>query len=322
MQKIRMEELKDFRIGHAEDKQALTGCTVIICEEGATTGVDVRGGSPGTRETDLLASENNVEKAHATFLSGGSAYGLDVGAGVMKYLEERDKGFQVGQVKVPIVPGAILFDLAIGDAAIRPDKKMGYQACLHAYENQAGSMGNVGAGTGATVGKVLGPEYLMKGGLGFAGYQAGALQIGAVVAVNAVGDVYDPEKNKQIAGVYDRKAKVLLNSSEIILSQLTSDEHRSSDNGNTTIGTIMTNARLSKAQANKIASISQDGIAETINPAHTFMDGDTLFMMSTDKVEADPNIIGILAAKVVSEAIIEGITQASSVKDIPSFQDI
>lgn len=321
MQKIRMEELEEFRIGHAQNEQAMTGCTVILCENGATTGVDVRGGSPGTRETDLLASENNVEKAHATFLSGGSAFGLDVGAGIMKFLEERDKGFDVGNVKVPIVPGAILFDLGIGDAAIRPDKEMGYNACLHAYKEQTG-LGNIGAGTGATIGKVLGPDYMMKGGIGFAGYQIGALQISAVVAVNAVGDVYNPIKNKQIAGVYDRKENVLLNSADIILSQITNNKHLTPNNGNTTIGTIMTNAKLSKAQANKIASISQDGIAKTINPSHTLMDGDTLFMMSTGKVEIDPNIIGILATTVVSEAIIEGITQAKRFDDIPSFQDI
>ncbi|SHN18635.1 P1 family peptidase [Gracilibacillus kekensis] len=322
MKKLFVDELQDFRIGHQQDTDALTGCTVIICEEGATTGVDVKGGAPGTRETDLLASENTVEKAHATFLSGGSAFGLDAGSGVMYFLEERDIGFDVVFAKVPIVPGAILFDLGVGSPSIRPDKMMGYQACVNAYENTS-VFGNVGAGCGATVGKALGNDYSMKSGIGFAAYQLGSLQVAAVVAVNAIGDIVDPITNQTIAGLYDKTKRQFLSSEETLISQaekklLAQDRY----SGNTTIGTIMTNANLTKAQTNKIASIAQDGIAKTITPSHTLIDGDTLFMMASGKVEADPNAIAIIATKVIQEAIIDGVKKATSVAGIPSYNDI
>ncbi|MGN8647003.1 P1 family peptidase [Gracilibacillus sp. HCP3S3_G5_1] len=321
MKTLKIDQLEGFKIGHHQDETALTGCTVIICEEGATTGVDVRGGAPGTRETDLLASENTINKTHATFLAGGSAYGLDVGSGVMKFLEQRGVGMNLQIVKVPIVPGAILFDLAIGSSEIRPNQTMGFKACENAYKNKT-VFGNVGAGTGATVGKVLGPEFTMKSGIGYSGYQIGTLQIAATVAVNAVGDIIDPSSGKQIAGLFDRKNHQLLHTSDILLSQAGQTFQDNGYYGNTTIGSIMTNAKLTKAQVNKIASIAQDGMAKTIDPAHTFMDGDTLFVMATGKVEVDPTIVGMLATKVVTEAIINAVKIAKSVADFPAYQDV
>ncbi len=321
MKTLYVDQIDDFKLGHNQDHTALTGCTVIICEEGAVTGVDVKGGSPGSRETDLLASENTVEKAHATFLAGGSAYGLDVGSGVMKFLEEKEIGFDVQTTKVPIVPGAILFDLGIGDNKIRPDQDMGYKACENAYQNEK-VFGNIGAGTGATIGKALGPEFSMKAGIGYAGYQLGPLQIAATVAVNAVGDVIDPYTGKQIAGIFDRKKNQLLSTSDILLSKGEQSLNHHGYYGNTTIGTIMTNAKLTKAQANKMATIAQDGIAKTINPSHTLMDGDTLFTMTSNRIEVDPTIISILATKVVTEAIIDGVTKAKTVLGVPSVQDL
>ncbi|MDX8046189.1 P1 family peptidase [Gracilibacillus sp. S3-1-1] len=321
MKSLHIQNLQDYKIGHQQNKDALTGCTVVIAEEGAVTGVDVRGGAPGTRETDLLASENTVSKAHAIFLSGGSAYGLDVGGGVMQYLEEKGIGFDTKAAKVPIVPGAILYDLGIGNSAIRPDKKMGYQAAANAYQTVP-TFGNVGAGTGASVGKVLGEAFSMKSGIGYAGYQIGPLQVAAIVAVNAVGDIIDPTTGKQIAGVYDRNKQQLLHTSDILLSQLEQKFDDDGYAGNTTIGTIITNAKLTKAQANKIASIAHDGLAKTTSPSHTFMDGDTLFAMASGKVEIDPNIVAVLATSVVAEAIVNGVKSAESVADFPAFQDM
>ncbi|WP_018933790.1 P1 family peptidase [Gracilibacillus lacisalsi] len=320
MKTLNKKQIDDFKIGHNQNQTALTGCTVIICEEGAVTGVDVRGGAPGTRETDLLASENIVEKAHATFLAGGSAYGLDAGGGIMKFLEEKEIGFDVQTTKVPIVPGAILFDLGIGNAKVRPDQDMGFKACENAYQDEK-LFGNIGAGTGATIGKALGPEYSMKAGIGYA-YELGPLQIAATVAVNAVGDVIDPSTGRQIAGIFDRKKNQLLSTSDILLSKAEQSFNQNGYFGNTTIGTIMTNAKLTKAQANKIASIAQDGIAKTIDPSHTIMDGDTLFTMASNKIEVDPTIICMLATKVVAEAIIDSVKKAKTTLGYPAVQDL
>ncbi|WP_331460512.1 P1 family peptidase [Gracilibacillus suaedae] len=224
-------------------------------------------------------------------------------------------------IKVPIVPGAILFDLGIGDAKVRPDQNMGYKACENAYQSEK-LFGNIGAGTGATIGKALGSEYSMKAGIGYAGYKFGPLQIAATVAVNAVGDVIDPLTGKQIAGLFDRKKNQLLSTSDILLSKVEQPFKENGYDGNTTIGTIMTNGKLTKAQANKIASIAHDGIAKTINPSHTLMDGDTLFIMTSNKIEVDPTIISILATKVVSEAIIDSVKKAKTVLGYPAVQDL
>lgn len=317
---ITINEIESFKIGHAQNEQAATGCTVIISENGAVAGVDVRGGSPGTRETDLLKSENLVDQVHAVFLSGGSAYGLDVGTGVMRYLEEREIGFDVQVAKVPIVPGAILFDLAIGEAHIRPDAAMGYQACRNS-ENTSHDLlqGNSGAGMGATVGKCLGPSYSMKGGIGSYAVQIGDLKIGAIIAVNSFGDIIDPRTNEILAGVFDREKGIFLNTEKQLLNQLEKATNRFSSN--TTIGTIVTNAKATKAEMNKIASIAHDGMARTMRPSHTLVDGDTLFAMTSNQVKVDLNSVGMLAVEVVEQAIIRAVKQATSLFGQPSYQD-
>ncbi|GGM23398.1 peptidase [Paraliobacillus quinghaiensis] len=316
---IAIDHITPFKIGHAQNAEAATGCTVILSEKGAVTGVDVRGGSPGTRETDLLKSENLVDQVHATFLSGGSAYGLDVGTGVMNYLEEHNIGFDVQVARVPIVPGAILFDLAIGDPSIRPNARMGYQACLNTT-NAVKQQGNIGAGYGATVGKCLGSPNSMKAGLGTYAIEIGKLQIGAIIAVNSFGDIIDPTTNQVIAGVRDHEAGTFLYTEKQLLQQLDMSTNRFS--GNTTIGTIITNAKATKANMNKIASIAHDGIARTMRPSHTLVDGDTLFAMTSNEVEVDINIVGMLAATVTEKAIINAIKHANSLFGIPSYQEL
>ena len=309
MQEIKLIDIMGIKVGHEQNYEAATGCTVIICEEGATAGVDVRGGAPGTRETDLLNPANLVDKVHAVLIGGGSAFGLDAASGVMAYLEERGFGFDVGVTKVPIVAGAVLFDLTVGDHSIRPDKEMGYRACEKA-SNKECPHGTVGAGTGATVGKIIGPEYSMKGGLGTYAIQVGDLQVGAIVAVNCLGDVIDPANGRILAGALNKDKSKFINTEEFMISQY--DNKRNLFSGNTTIGVIVTNAILNKAQANKIASMTHNGYARTIYPAHTMFDGDTIFTLGTGRVEADINVIGLLAAKVMAQAVVVAIKDASA----------
>lgn len=309
MKQIPIQDLAGFRFGHAQNHQALTGCSVIICEGGAVGGVEVRGGSPGTRETDALHAGNLVEEVHGIFLSGGSAYGLDVGTGIMRFLEEKDIGFDVQVAKVPIVSGAILFDLYPGDPTVRPDSQMGYDACIHAFSDETFQQGNVGAGTGATVGKCLGYDFAMRGGVGSHAIEVGGLQIGAVVAVNAFGDIVDPTTNQLIAGAYDQAKQIFLKSEEQLLSQL-ENKPTNRFSGNTTIGTVVTNAKLTKSQANKMAAIAHDGFARTIRPSHTLVDGDTLFTVATNRIEADLNVLSMLASQVVEKAVINAVKNA------------
>lgn len=356
---IRITDIPGIRIGNAQDLEGGTGCTVIICEAGAVAGVDVRGGSPGTRETDLLKSENQVDKVHGVFLAGGSAFGLDAGAGIMEYLEEKDVGFDVGITKVPIVSGAILFDLTCGNYRVRPDKAMGYQACV-AAEKQEFSEGCVGAGTGATVGKFFGVEHAMKGGLGSYCIKAGDLMVGAVVAVNCLGDVIDPDKGVTLAGAYkedpfsflgteDGMIQYVANQSAVqeVSQDATEDgaQNASMDNqkaqdgtqnsaletahdansisgsGNTTIGAVITNAVLTKTQANKIASMAHNGYARTIRPSHTMYDGDTVFALSTGTVEADASVVGLLAARVIEQAVISAVKEAVPMFGFKAYSD-
>lgn len=309
MKEIRIQELEGFHFGHAQNHQALTGCSVIICDKGAIGGVEVRGGSPGTRETDALHAENLVEEVHGIFLSGGSAFGLDVGSGMMRFLEEKEIGFDVQVTKVPIVSGAILFDLHPGNPTIRPDSQMGYDACINAFSGKTFQQGSVGAGTGATVGKCLGYDFTMRGGIGSYAIEIGELQIGAVVAVNAFGDIIDPSTNQIIAGAYDQAKEIFLKSEEQLLNQL---ENHSTNRftGNTTIGTVVTNAKLTKSQANKIAAIAHDGFARTIRPSHTLVDGDTLFTLSTNQVETDLNVLSMLASQVIEKAVVNAVRNA------------
>lgn len=312
-------DVKGLKVGQAQDNEALTGCTVVICEEGATCGVDVRGSAPGTRETDLLDPINMVQKVHAVVLSGGSAFGLESTCGVSKYLEEKNIGFDSGVCKVPIVTGAVLFDLVVGDYKVRPDKDMGYEACLQASETEL-KQGNYGAGCGATVGKIKGPDYLMKGGIGSYSIKLdNGIVVAALIAVNAFGDVY--EDGKVIAGVLNYEKTDVLNTYEIMKQGFIKGGF-SIDN--TTIGIVATNAKLTKAQCKKISQMAHDGYAKSIFPIHTPHDGDTIFTMATGEIETDADItlLGCLATEVVQESITKAIKNAQSVKNIVSYNEL
>lgn len=311
-------DVEGIKVGHSQSLVGMTGCTVIICEEGATGGVDVRGSAPGTRETDLLKPEKMVDKIHAVVLSGGSAFGLEAASGVMRCLEEKGVGFDVGVTKVPIVTSAVIFDLNIGDSKIRPDFWMGYEAAINASELEK-RQGNVGCGTGATVGKILGPYNAMKSGLGSASIKVGDLIVSAIVAVNSFGDIYDYETYKQIAGVYDYRNETLLNTINIMKEK---DVTPGFPMKNTTIGVVATNATLNKAEGNKMAEMAHNGFARSINPIHTMLDGDTIFAMATNKVKADINLVGTLAAEVMSMAITNGVKNAQGYLTLYSYNEI
>lgn len=311
-------DVPGIKVGHAGSLEGMTGCTVIICEKGATGGVDVRGSAPGTRETDLFKAEKMVDKVHAIVLSGGSAFGLEAASGVMKYLEEQNVGFDVGVTKVPIVASAVIFDLNIGDYRIRPDFIMGYKAAQNAntHENM---QGNIGCGMGATIGKILGPQNSMKSGLGSATVKVGELIVSAIVSVNSFGDIYDFENNRQIAGVYDYKNNKLLNTINIMKEM---NKELGFNVQNTTIGAIATNAKLTKAEANKISEMAHNGFARSINPIHTMVDGDTIFTMATNEINADISLIGTIAAEAMSKAISNAVFFAEGSHGLKVYRDI
>lgn len=312
-------DVPGVKVGNMQDPDALTGCTVILFNEGAVCGVDVRGSAPGTRETDLLDPINLVEKVHAICLCGGSAFGLDAATGVMQYLEEQHTGLDVGVAKVPIVPAAVLFDLALGNPNVRPDKQMGYEAAAAAAEEPF-KTGNWGAGCGATVGKLAGQDFCMKGGLGSAALtMENGVVIGAVVAVNAVGDVRHPSTGKIIAGPYDKKTGIILDSMELVERNY---QAAIPPGTNTTIGVIATNANLTKAGAKKVAQMAQDGYARTIYPSHTMNDGDTIFAASTGGVNAPVDVVGAMAAKAMEMAILDAVYSAESAGGAIAFKDL
>lgn len=312
-------DVPGIRVGHWTDLEAATGCTVVLCEEGAVAGVDVRGPAPGTRETDLLRPGHLVERVHAVLLSGGSAFGLAAADGVMRYLEERGVGFDTGVAKVPIVPAAILFDLSIGRADVRPDAEAGYQACLAADDGPVAE-GNVGAGTGATVGKLLGPRYATKAGLGTASQRIGkGVIVGALVAVNAFGDVVDPQTGEILAGARKPVVGGFLNTAERMKGDLGQTILAMI---NTTIGVVATNAQLTKEQANLVAMMAQDGLARAIRPAHTLLDGDALFVLSLGERKGDVSAIGAAAAEVVAQAIVRAVQAAETLHGIPAHRDL
>lgn len=319
LQYVDITDISGIKVGNAEDYEAATGCTVIICEKGAVAGVDVRGGAPGTRETDLLNPINLVDKVHGVLLAGGSAFGLDAASGVMEYLESRGIGFDVGVTKVPIVTAAVLFDLGVGNYKIRPDKKMGYDACINSERGKF-SEGTVGAGTGASVGKILGIERAMKGGLGSCCFKVGELYVGAIVAVNCLGDVIEPQDNKIIAGALSDNDKKFLGSERFIINNCVSS--KDAFTGNTTIGAVITNAVFNKAQTNKIASMAHNGYARTIRPSHTMYDGDTIFALSLGEVEADVSAVGVIAAKAVEQAVLNGVKKAKGIYNLKSISEI
>ena len=303
-------------VGHAQNTEGGTGCTVIIAASSAPCGVNVAGGGPGTRETDALNPVNLVQAVNAIYLGGGSAYGLAGADGVMRWCEDNGKGFDVGVGIVPIVPGAVLFDLPVSDYKARPDADMGYEACVNATGKES-RCGNIGAGTGATIGKSRGMSGVMKGGLGTASIKVGDVIIGAIVAVNCFGNVIDPSTGEIIAGVLPEDGGKFMPSTHYMKEVINSGINPLA--GNTTIGVIATNARLDKAQATKISMMGHDGYARAINPIHTMHDGDTIFTLSTGDIEADVSSIGAIAAEVMSEAIVAGIKAAKTAYGIPGF---
>lgn len=324
METIKIEDIPGFSFGQAQNVEAGTGCTVILCPTGAVCGVDVRGGSPSTRDTDALDPRCNREVVHAVLLTGGSAFGLDAAGGVMKKLEEARIGRDVLVTVVPNVCGAVLFDLKCGHAHIRPDAAMGYAACEVALDRPPFQNGCFGAGTGATLGKALGIESAMKGGIGAAAFRQGELMVGAVVAVNCVGDVW--EDGRILAGCRGQDGLTFSDGEQVLLDGYRRQKDvfsgRFAGEDNTVIGCIVTNAALSKAQAGKLAAVGHNGLARAIRPAHTTFDGDTMFAMSYGDVWADPDAVGILAVRAVEEAILQGVKAAVSMHGIPAWKDL
>ena len=286
-------------VGHAQNYDAMTGVTCIYFPNGAVGGVDVRGGGPGTRETDALQPGRLVDKVNAFVLSGGSAFGLDAAGGVMKYLEEQGKGVKVGDAIVPIVVGSCIFDLGCVSGKVRPNAAMGYAACKDS-ERAVERNGNVGAGMGATVGKMMGNDRAMKSGLGCYAVQMGDLKVGAIVVVNAIGDVFEMDSTRQLAGLLSSKKDAMVSTEAEMLGLL----HLASKFSlNTTIGAIITNANLDKAQMNKVAAMASNGIARTIRPVNTSMDGDSIYALCTGKVKTSPDVVGTMAAHVLGKAV-------------------
>lgn len=311
-------DVAGIRVGHYTDTAGITGCTVVLCEQGAVGGVDVSGAAPGTRETELLRPGNLVDKVQAVVLSGGSAFGLDAAGGVMKYLEERGAGHQTSVRPVPIVPAAIIFDLAIGDSGARPGAEGGYQACLAAGVGPA-EEGCVGAGTGATVGKCLGMENATKGGLGMASRElADGVVVAALMVVNAFGDVIDSETGKTIAGPRRPDGEGFLSTATLMTEGRVGRQVLSS---NTMLGVVVTNAGLSKSQAGKLAGMAQVGVARSIDPCRSMYDGDVMFALSLGEKKADINVLGLIAARVVAAAIVRAVMQADTMGGIPSARE-
>jgi L-aminopeptidase/D-esterase-like protein len=310
-----------IKVGHFTDTRRPTGCTVILSEEGAVAGVDVRGAAPGTRDTDLLNPINTVQTVHAIMLAGGSAFGLDTATGAMRYLEEHGIGFDMRVARVPIVPAAILFDLGVGDAKIRPDAEAGYKACKAAAAS-APAEGNVGAGAGATVGKLFGMSRAMKSGIGTSAIKLDGVTVGAIVAVNAIGDVFDPSTGKPIAGARTTDGKSLVNSMAAILRGEPLPPVLAG--AATTIGVVATDVALTKAQASKVAQMAHDGLARTINPVHTAYDGDTIFALATGKSSKAANVtlIGALAAEAMAQAVVRAVRAARGIPGLPSATEL
>ena len=320
MTEIAISEIRGIRIGQVENTDAGTGCTVLICEDGMQAGVDIRGGGPASRETPLLNPLMAAQIIHAIVLGGGSAFGLGAANGVMKYLEERKIGFDVGVTKVPLVVQSDIFDLTVGDPFTRPDAAMGYEAAKAAMEAPNYRDGNYGVGCGATVGKIGGMETCMKTGIGSYAVQIGELQIGALVVVNALGDVFDWKTGKQVAGLLTEDKTALRSTSEHMKGSLEVVENRFV--GNTTLAVVVTNAAFGKAQLCKIAGMAHDGYARAINPVHTSADGDSIYAVSIGDVAADQDLVGAISAEVVSEAILRAVENAEGAYGYPALRDL
>lgn len=307
-------DVAGLRLGHWTDSRRPTGCSVILCPQGVTAGVDVRGAAPGSRETDLLRPENTVQQVHALLLSGGSAFGLDAASGVMRWLRERGHGLAVGPARVPIVPAAVIFDLWLGDPALTPDAEAGYAACEAA--SPVSARGSVGAGAGATVGKLLGPQWAMKGGLGMASLRVGATTLSALAVVNAVGDVIDPGSGRILAGARGEDGRprgtvrALLRGAAPI---------RPIAGAATTLAVVATDARLDKAQATKLAQMAHDGLARSINPVHQPSDGDIVFSLATGASgPADLGLLGVMAAEALAAAVVDAVQSARGLPELPA----
>lgn len=321
-------DVPGIKVGHASDFKALTGCTVVLFEEGAIGGVDIRGTATGTRQIDALTYLHLVEKIHAILLAGGSAFGLDAAGGVMTYLEERRRGFDVMKTKVPIVPTAVIFDFGIGDFRVRPNHPMGYQACLNASKKV--DEGSVGVGTGATVGKLFGIERAMKGGVGTSSIRGpNGLIVGAFVVVNAFGDVLNPDTGRILAGARNsKKSFQFANSSKWMKQGVTRREFGaitptdSSSVFNTTLGIIVTNANLTKKEVHQVAQIAHSGLAKVISPFHTTFDGDLIFAVSLGMKKGDVNTIGLLGETTLMESVKRAITKADGFGIIPAYKDL
>jgi L-aminopeptidase/D-esterase-like protein len=321
-------DVTGLAVGHFTHPQRATGCTVVLCPRGAVAGVDVRGGSPGTRETDLLRPQNTVDHVHALLLSGGSAFGLDAAGGVMRWLEEHGHGFAVGAVRVPIVPAAVIFDLWHGDAQIRPDMAAGHAACA-AASTQPPAQGSVGAGAGATVGKLFGIERAMAGGVGTASVRIGGVTVAALVVVNATGDVIDPATGEPIAGARkSATSRQLFHTTQALLRGEV--PARLQAGAATTIGVVATDAALDKAQCTQLASMAHDGLARSISPIHTPFDGDTMFALATGAsafatgaaTTASLGLLGVLAAEVTARAVLRAVEHARSRTGCPAARDL
>ncbi|MCI8539413.1 MAG: P1 family peptidase [Oscillospiraceae bacterium] len=316
MNEIGIMEVGGFRVGHAQDREAATGCTVILCERMSPAGLDVRGGGPASRESQILNPLAAAEGVNAVLLSGGSAFGLDAAGGVQKYLEERDTGFDVGVAKVPLVSQSCLFDLGVGRKDVRPDKAMAYAACENASD-EAPAQGNVGAGIGCSVGKYRGMERAMKSGFGTYALQAGGLKVGALVAVNALGDVYGPD-GRPVAGLLNKERTGLSSTLEELFQDV---ELAAQGMGNTTLGVVVTNAKLDKTRLAKVAGMTHNGYARAIRPVHTTADGDSVYALSLGDLPADVNVVGAMAALAMERAIVRAVQSAQSAYGLPGWED-
>ena len=320
---IKIQDVGPVKIGQVENSEAGTGCTAFICPEGMRAGLDVRGGGPASRESQLLNPLMAANIIHGIVLSGGSAFGLSAASGVMRYLEEHGIGYDVGVTKVPLVAQSSLFDLTVGDAFTRPDEAMGYEACKAAMEAPNYKDGNYGAGCGATVGKIAGMDYCMKTGIGSFAVDLHGLKVGAVVALNALGDIFDWKSGKQIAGLLNEDKKSFRSSPEFIEESIKVIKNRFAEGPkNTTLAVLITNAYFEKDKLCKIAGMCHDGYARSIRPVHTSFDGDSIYAVSAGDLVADQEVVGTLAAEVISEAIIRAVTNAKSAYGFPAACDL
>lgn len=327
IQEIPLFAIQGFKAGHAHDAEAGTGISVFLFDKLSPVGVDVRGGGPASRETPLLDPQKGAGGLHALVLSGGSVFGLDASGGVLAYLEERGIGFDVGVTKVPLVCQSCIFDLTVGSCKVRPTKEMAYQACKNAVNTEFFE-GCVGAGMGASVGKICGMDYAMKTGIGACAMELDGIQAGAVAVLNALGDIYDPETGQKIAGLLadDKKSFASTRTSQTELLKILAQEQnlfvQEKSVTNTTLGIIFTNAKFDKASLSKIASVTHNAFARTICPVHTMADGDTVYAVSLGEKKADINALGVLASMVMEKAVVRAVKTASSMFGLPSYSDI